>query len=151
MLACSLLPPAVWNIRQPPSWLTGSPWYSWRIPDLSPQWWESRATCALSSSAWCCGLYVWIGWRKTRVFRDAKLFNKRLASRATRHCGPPSPENAPATTEWAVFSLRKAGSSVLKRSQLELFGKTGTHRILGRKLWLMKAQGKPYLIHWRLN
>lgn len=68
-----------------------------------------------------------------------------------RHCGQPSPANAPASTEWAALSLQKVGSCVLKRLQLELFGKTGTHKILGRKLWLMKAQGKPYLIRWRLN
>lgn len=35
---------------------------------------------------------------------------------------PPSPANAPATAEWAGFSLQKAGSYVLKRLQLELFG-----------------------------
>lgn len=36
--------------------------------------------------------------------------------------------------EWAAFSLQKAGSCVVKRLQFELFGKTGTHRILGGKL-----------------
>lgn len=76
-------------------WLTGLPWYSWTIPDLSPQRWERRATCALSSSSWCCSLYVWIGWRKSRVFRDAKLFNKRLATEQPHHCGLPLPPPMP--------------------------------------------------------
>lgn len=36
------------------------------------------------------------------------------------------------TIEWA-FSLQKAGSCVVKELQFKLFGKTGTHRILGVK------------------
>lgn len=85
--------------------LTGLPWYSWGIPDLSPQWWESRATCALSPSSWCCGLYVWIGWRKTRVFRDAKLSNKSLAYRAAPSLWTALPRKCPSSHRMgSVFS-----------------------------------------------
>lgn len=96
-------------------WRTGSPRRSQPTPDLSPQWWESRATGARSSSSCCCGLSF--------ALADAKREDSEALNCPTKGwpqsspvpvARPPRSASATANTEWAASSLRKAGSGLRK-------------------------------------
>lgn len=124
---------------------------------FSPQWWERRTRRSLSLFDRGASAFMF-------ELADAKQEYSKMLNCSTKdwpaeqpcHCGAPSPCTMPWLSQNGQrFSLQKAGSCVLKKKKKgcnwSYLVKLEPRETLGRTSCLMKAQGKPYLMHWRPN